>query len=214
MRFIDCTGNKYNMLTVLGREESRGNKTFWKCLCDCGNISIVDGWSLRSGKTKSCGCLIKDKWRDYINSKSQPLYGVWLGMKARCHNKNVDEYKHYGERGICVCNEWLDFTIFKQWALANGYQKSLSIDRINVDGDYEPENCRFVTQKEQQRNRRNNCYIDIDGEKFLATDIAEMLGLPASTISKWVKQGVIYHKLIFGEDITRTKAKVTKNAHI
>lgn len=209
MKFIDLTGMRFHMLTVLSRAASKHNKTHWKCLCDCGKEAIVEGYSLRTGKSKSCGCWVKTKWDDYVSTKKQPLYGVWLGMKARCNNENVDCYKYYGGRGIRICEEWRDYSSFKNWALDNGYEKGLYIDRIDVNGDYEPSNCRFVTQKTQQRNRRNNSQIKIDDSIYFATDLAEMLGIPSSTISKWTKNNVLYHKLIFGIDYTRKKAKVT-----
>ena len=151
-------------------------------------------------------------WREYKSTKKQPLYSVWCGMKARCHNSNVDSYKDYGGRGIKICADWQDFTVFSAWAFLNGYDKGMTLERIDVNGDYCPENCCFASMKEQQRNRRNNVFIEIDGSKYLSTDLAEMLGLPTSTISRWIKQGVLFHKLIFGEDPTRTKAKETISA--
>lgn len=116
---------------------------------------------------------------------NHPLNAVWCGMKERCYNENADNYKWYGGSGITVCEEWSDFKQFYDWAIANGWQRGLSIDRIDTLKGYSPDNCRFVTHKEQCRNRRTNVYITVDGETHMQCEWAELLGLNRSEIAKW-----------------------------
>lgn len=158
----DLTGMRFGYLTVLSKDESLKYKhqthTTWLCLCDCGNTTIVRGYCLRNGHTQSCGCLGREKRLKSATKHGQSetrLYAIWHAMKQRCFNPNHKNYVDYGGRGIKVCEEWKnDFQAFYDWAMANGYEESLSIDRINNDGNYEPQNCRWVTMKEQCNNRR------------------------------------------------------------
>lgn len=126
------------------------------CKCDCGNEKIIQLSSLRGGLTKSCGCLSSELTtlkNTRHNLSKHPLYKVWKTMKHRCLNPNAEHFARYGGRGISVCAEWLnDFQNFYNWAVANGYQKGLQLDRIDNDGDYEPNNCRFATRTENMRN--------------------------------------------------------------
>jgi len=158
---IDLTGRKFGKLKVLYQQgtDKRG-EALWKCQCDCGNLHLVKGSLLRMGVSKSCGC---DKARlckeaNLIHGKSNiRLYHIWLHMKRRCYDIKAHNYKYYGARGITVCDEWKnDFMAFYDWAIVNGYSDDLSIDRINVNGNYEPSNCRWITMTEQQSNRRNS----------------------------------------------------------
>lgn len=147
----------------------------WKCICKCGKIKDVNGTNLRSGKSKSCGCLSAEVARSntfpngcnkkHGDAKTR-LYYEWMHIKARCHNSNTYNYKDYGGRGIMICNEWdVSFESFRDWALSNGYTDELTIDRIDVNGNYEPSNCRWATPKEQSNNKRNNIMVEINGEK-------------------------------------------------
>lgn len=162
MRFNDLTGQRFGRLTALNREPSKNSITMWRCRCDCGNELIVRNDSLCSGKSKSCGCLKRERTveRNYRHGDSHSrLYNVWRGMKQRCSDPKHISYCYYGERGITVCEEWQDFAAFHDWALANGYDEDAprgrcTLDRIDVNGNYGPENCRWVSMKIQQNNHQ------------------------------------------------------------
>lgn len=162
----DVTGMKFNNLLVVQRvENSEKGKSRWRCLCDCGNYTIVTGSNLRNGSVKSCGCLLKKNIpRTHGLSKTR-LYNEWSGMVQRCENPNSKSYKDYGQKGIKVCIEWRkDFKSFYDWSLLNGYKEGLTIDRINFDEDYCPDNCRWITKGEQAKNRSMNLSIEYLGK--------------------------------------------------
>ncbi|MBQ1293078.1 MAG: hypothetical protein IIY21_03510 [Clostridiales bacterium] len=151
-------GDRFGRLLVIERAPNVGRNTAWKCICDCGNETIVRGIYLVRHATQSCGCLRKTspkKRQTIILGCKHPLYRKWVNMKSRCYNSNVHDYENYGARGITICEEWLhDPNAFILWSLANGWKDGLQIDRIDNDKGYSPKNCRFVTLLENKANQR------------------------------------------------------------
>ena len=179
---IDLTGQKFGWLTVIKYAYTKKKAAYWLCKCDCGNETIITANSILSNKTKSCGCLRKDLLTKHSYSNSN-LYTTWANMKQRCYNPKTPEYKYYGERNIKVCKNWLEsFTNFYEWAISNGYKEDLSIDRINVNGNYEPSNCRWATPKQQARNTRYNKIITYNNETHNLSEWAEIVGINPITL--------------------------------
>ena len=159
-KVIELTGQQFGRLLVIERYGSKDGKATWKCRCECGKEVVVVGRDLRKGLTRSCGCLQKELFAKNTNNPATHrktgtrLHNEWRGMKARCYIPSCSNYEYYGGRGITVCDEWKDdFLAFEKWALENGYNDDLSIDRIDSDGNYEPSNCRWVTMQKQFWNR-------------------------------------------------------------
>lgn len=160
-------GKKYGYLTVLEyigvKENGKCKNPYYLCKCDCGNITEVRKDHLYYLDIVSCGCMRGKLDLGQDNTRAR-LITTFRNMKRRCYNPKSHKYKNYGQRGIKICDEWLnDFNKFYEWALENGYRTDLTIDRINNDGDYEPNNVRFINNKKQSNNRTNNCILKING---------------------------------------------------
>lgn len=186
-RLIDLTGQRFSRLIVLEHcgFDKRG-ESIWKCKCDCGNEKNVLSSNLRGGKVKSCGCYateVKTKHGKARHNNRSRLYVIWWDIKSRTTKPNNEKYKYYGGRGIEMCNEWKnDFVSFQNWALENGYADNLTIDRIDVNGNYEPSNCRWITRAEQLNNRRNSRIIEYNGRKQTAKQWADEIGINYKTL--------------------------------
>lgn len=184
--YQDLSGKRFGKLVAVKITfAEKGKKTKWLCHCDCGNEKEIAIDSLKSGKTKSCGC-----YRKYVTRKSfekhgmanDRLYQIWQNMKERCYNKNRKSYKDYGERGIVICDSWLDFSNFKEWSFNNGYKDDLTIDRINVNGIYEPSNCRWADRITQNNNTTKNVFFEINGVTRTLAQHARYYGINYYTL--------------------------------
>lgn len=198
---IDITNGKFGRLTAIecvGKDKS--GYALWKCKCDCGSLVVVKGKSLRNGNTKSCGCRnIEEATKRIVNFNTKHsgsntrLFRIWSHMKSRCYNSNSTNFSDYGGRGIAICEEWkLDFASFHEWAMDNGYDENAprgkcTLDRIDVNGDYCPENCRWVDAKKQANNRRNNSVIAFNGETHTISEWADAIGMSEETLLKRLK---------------------------
>lgn len=198
MRRMNITGDRYERLVAVERQTNG----LWLFRCDCGSEIIRSIGQVRCGNTKSCGCLNRDRIveRNTKHGGTQrgkarhPLYNLWAGMKARCSDPNHIAFKNYGAKGIKVCERWLDFQNFVE---GMGPRPSgTSIDRIKTDGDYEPENCRWATRREQQENTSRNRYLEVHGERLTVSQWARKLGVDQRILNRrralgWSDQDVI-----------------------
>ena len=195
---IDLTGRRFGRLVVLeqGSYITPGRPR-WRCRCVCGKETIVSSASLLYGNTTSCGCYRREKQAEsgkhhttHGMSKDR-LYYIYYGMRRRCYNPNAIDFPRYGGRGIKICEDWLhSFECFKEWAFSNGYDESLSIDRIDCNGDYCPENCRWTDLKTQHNNTRKNHYVTYEGETLTISQWAERYGINKITLqSRLCKYG-------------------------
>lgn len=187
---LNLVGEKYWNMTVLefvGINEK--GRSLWLCKCDCGNTKVVVGTDLKRGKVKSCGCMNRR-----INGlyKSR-LYEIHHMMMCRCYTESTTHYEYYGGRGISVCEEWRNkengFLNFYNWSMANGYADDLTIDRIDVNGNYEPSNCRWATREQQANNTRHNKFITYKGKTMTISQWAKLLGIDRRTFDKRIKSG-------------------------
>jgi len=188
--FNDLTGNKYGRLTVVGLSARKsGRKSYWVCECECGKQHLGRSDSLKSGYLQSCGCLKKEQDRENLTKNHRHkeshthLHNTWLGMKARVSNPNNKSYSRYGGRGIMMCDDWFNsYESFRNWAKQNGYEESLTIERINVDGDYEPSNCTWIPFNDQANNRRTTIWVEWQGKRQNITQWAKELDFNRVTL--------------------------------
>ena len=188
----DIVGQKFGRLTVVSYVpiyEREKKERQWLCRCECGNYIQANGTKLRHGHTRSCGCLLKDRIKEvcgkYVHT-DKTMYMKYRGVYQRCYDESFKKYGNYGGRGIKMCSEWADkgsgFDAFYEWAMENGYRPDLTLDRIDVNGNYEPSNCRWITNQEQQNNKRTNVFLTYNGETHTMTEWARTLGVPFGKI--------------------------------
>lgn len=201
-------GKKFNRLTIVSFNGISSIGAYrYNCICDCGNKSIISISLLKNNHVKSCGCLQKEhstrigktinkKHGDTVGHVRSRIFVIWSNMLNRCNNIKSNNYKYYGERGIIVYPGWSDYTIFKTWALENGYSDDLTLDRINSDGNYEPGNCRWATRTEQANNRGKTIFLDFNGEKLPLADWSRRLGIAIGTIHSRLRRGWTIEKTL------------------
>ena len=197
-KLIDLTGQKFNHLEVLRKDDSRHeNCACWICRCDvCGREVSMKANTLKSLRQHTCGC--GHPMKDVQNQSRDRLYGIWIKMKHRCYNTKAGKYKNYGGRGITMCEEWLkDYNTFRDWALAHGYEETLTIDRINVNGNYEPDNCRWIPLNEQGKNTTRTVRITVNGITKCKEDWGKYLDGKRASATKTVLNKLKKH---FGDD--------------
>lgn len=197
----DYSGQRFGMLVAIEPTQERkphGNNVIWLCRCDCGNYVKVSTSEFRNGAhTVSCGCyrnaLLSEKSKTHGHSKER-LYTIWINMRRRCYDPNAKGYKNYGGRGIQVCERFNDYEYFREWAIGSGYDEfaktgACTIDRIDGNGDYSPENCRWVSMKFQQNNKRNNVRLTHNGETKTASQWEDIMGYRRGLILDRIRRG-------------------------
>ena len=194
-KLIDLAGRRFGKVTVIERAENTSGRPRWICQCDCGRRFETSSNSLKNG-IKSCGHCTQHG--EAVRGKRTSLYNRWQAMKARCNNPNASGYENYGGRGITVCAEWQEsFEAFQEWATSAGYKECLTLDRIDVDGDYSPENCRWISDSEQRLNTRRNRLITIGEETKTLKEWCDEYGAPYNTVeSRITKNGWVPEKAI------------------
>lgn len=205
----NLSGCQFGRLTVvrLLEQRSKEGRRLWECKCSCGNTTVVDTKSLATGATKSCGCFRREehikRFKTHGETKTK-LYYRWNDMKSRCTDSNSVVYPDYGGRGITVCDEWMQsYESFRDWAINNGYQGSLTLDRIDVNGNYCPDNCRWVSMKVQSNNKRNNRTIVYLGESHTISEWSDITGINKGTLryrldAGWTAERALTTKPISG----------------
>jgi len=218
MKAVDLTGRKFNRLTVIGFSYRIKYHIYWHCICECGNESIVETSKLNSGHTKSCGCFNRENIKkirlthgDSANGKRSRLYTIWTNIKQRCYNEKATNYLRYGKLGIKMCEEWYEYDNFKVWALNNGYEDSLTIDRINSKGNYEPINCRWVSYLQQGRNQKTNKLIEYNGKTMCLSEWCELLGIKYGRTLYRLDHGYSFEEAIKETDC-RNKSGLEQNS--
>lgn len=209
-RFVDLTGRVFGKLTAISPAgQNKAKQYLWNCICECGGESIVVGSNLIRGNTKACGCVrlteIGDRTRKHGMVKTR-IFKIWAGMRKRCLNPKCDSYHLYGGRGIKICERWDEFDKFYE-DMGESYGDHLSLDRIDPDGDYCPENCRWATTKQQNNNRRNNRIVELNGISKTLAQWSESSGIRQNTISNRLKVGWDTHSAIYQATLKRNDLK-------
>lgn len=192
---IDLAGQKFGRLTVIERAGFNG-KTLWKCLCECGNQTTAQSPNLRKGTHKSCGCLKTDLQRKRMTKHGMgkrgqegPAYMIWKNMRQRCRNAAHPRYADYGGRGVTICAAWDDFSQFL--SDMGKPSEGMTLDRIDVNGPYSPENCRWTDYRTQMRNKRNNVWVDVQGQRMVREDARKLLGVNNKRMNRIVAEQAI-----------------------
>ena len=212
-RLKDRTGQRQGALLIIERDETRIQGTYWVCRCDCGKLLSVSASNLSAGQ-KSCGCKAREESSLRMSQKithgqtHTRLYRLWVGMRQRCFDENASNYGRYGGRGITVCDEWDRFENFRDWSLKNGYSDELTIDRIDYDGHYGPDNCRWVSDKIQANNRSTNHYLEYDGQIMSIADWARKKDINPNTLANRIRRGWPIEKAL-----TKKPSKIKRNHH-
>lgn len=190
---IDITGQRFGRLVAIKQDGFYKGRAYWLFRCDCGNEKVIPSKDVRNGKVSSCGCLRKEllSKRETTHGLSKTrIYRIWKGIKRRCSKDTVKHWEDYGGRGISMCDEWKeDFMSFYKWSMNNGYKECLSIDRIDVNGNYEPSNCRWATQKQQSRNKRGTIRVLYRDELMPLMDACEKIGISEDVVLSRMKRG-------------------------
>lgn len=197
--FIDLTGKKYGYLTVISRDKNtKDGRATWKCLCKCGKYTVVPTYRLNAGECQSCGCKKFESHNRVHGMTKTDLHNKWLQIKQRCLDKNYRAYQRYGAAGITICDEWKNnFVAFMNWSYQNGYREGLSLDRIDNSKGYSPDNCRWVTWKDQCNNRRNNVKITYQGRTQNLKQWCEELGIDYHFVyQRMRKNGMTFEEAI------------------
>ena len=201
---VNLRGNVFGRLTVtafVGWDKHK--HPLWLCRCDCGNTVTVKGCHLKCNHTKSCGCLrnelVGERYRTH-GERHTRIYRIWLNMKSRCYIPKSSAFKHYGGRGIRVCDDWQKYEAFRDWAMANGYRDDLTLDRIDVNGNYSPDNCRWATFTEQANNTRKTILIEYGGVVRSLHDWSRLTGVNYYTMYSRYKAGKTPAEII-GKDV-------------
>ena len=208
---IDLTGMKFGMVYVKSYSHTgKYFKAWWNCVCDCGKEFCVLGESLRNGKTTSCGCMRGGATHRLSKSR---IYKIFSGMHNRCINNGSFANRNYGNRGIKVCEEWSGkngFETFYKWSMENGYNDELTIDRINPNGNYEPDNCRWTTESEQANNKQNTRFVEYKGEIISYANLARKVNMPYSLLSSRLVNGWDVEVAINTPKLRNRKQKINK----
>lgn len=220
--FIDITGQKFGRLTAIKKTRSdKCGHAIWLCKCVCGKEKEILGTHLVQGNINSCGCIRLENQK-YIINKYKIDITTYLRLKrllrkmyARCYNKNDKSFKNYGGRGIEICDEWLNkengFEKFCEWSINNGYKEELSIDRIDFNGNYEPDNCRWATMLEQENNKRNNINITYKGETKTLKQWSKLFKIPYNTTYSRYSRGFELDKVFSFKDLRYKGEKNERN---